>query len=266
MFMKSLLLKLACTVFFLALFPLPGIHAGGIPVFDGANLTQNTMSAIESVAQTLQQTHEYEQQVMQYVTQLQQLEDQIKNTAAPALYLWDQVESTMKKVQDLQSKIEGLYSSMGDVDGYLSQLGTVDYWKGAAFYDLQKGHSTENLKELLNQEALVNEAQLKANEDLIKTVEEQKSALSGEASHLSSLQSAAQAAGGRMEAIQSTNQFMAQQNSLLLNMKSVMLAQSQALGQALVKQQQDDAMRQAATEAFFDVTFTEAPEPDYTFK
>ena len=54
-------------------------HAGGIPVIDGANLSQTVMTAIESVAQTLKQ-------IEQYQTQLQQYENQLQNTVAPAAY------------------------------------------------------------------------------------------------------------------------------------------------------------------------------------
>lgn len=235
-FKPVFLIKSAITSLFLVFLSLSSLQAGGIPVIDGANLTQNTLTSLESVAQTLKQIQEYEQQVMQYMTQLQQLEDQIKNTAAPAVYLWDKAEQTMQKAQDLQSKIENLYSSVGDLDGYLDKMGTVDYWKGSDYSDMNE------------QRVLVNEAQRDANADLLKTIQNQKESLTDEASRLTSLQRGAEAAGGRMEAIQSTNQLMSQQNALLLDLKALSLAQSQALSQSLVAQQQDEAMRKAATD------------------
>ena len=57
----------------------------GIPVIDGTNLSQNIMTAIESVAQTLKQ-------IEQYRTQLQQYENMLQNTAAPAAYIWAQAQ------------------------------------------------------------------------------------------------------------------------------------------------------------------------------
>lgn len=63
----------------------------GIPVIDGGNLTQNIMTAIESVAQTLKQ-------IEQYQTQLQQYENQLQNTMAPAAYIWDQAQTTMDRL------------------------------------------------------------------------------------------------------------------------------------------------------------------------
>ena len=53
----------------------------GIPVIDTANLSQNMMTALEEVAQTLKQIEEY-------ATQLQQYENMLQNTLAPAAYIW----------------------------------------------------------------------------------------------------------------------------------------------------------------------------------
>lgn len=66
--------------------PIPVV--AGIPVVDGTNLTQNIMSAMESVTQTAKQ-------IQQYQTQLQQYENQLQNTMAPAAYIWDQAQSTI---------------------------------------------------------------------------------------------------------------------------------------------------------------------------
>ena len=260
---KILAAKISALVLVWSLATSPPLFGSGIPVIDGSNLTQNTVNAIESVAQTLKQVQEYEQQVMQYMTQLQQLEDQIKNTVAPAMYLWDQAEATMRKAQELQSRIEGLYNSVGDIDGYLNKLGNVDYWKGNEFYDLKRGGSSEALEKINRQKALINEAQLEANKDLLLTLKEQKDSLSDEAARLSSLQAGAEAAGGRMEAIQSTNQLLSQQNAMMLNMKSVMLAQSQALAQSLVDEQQEKAQAQALREALVGGTYLPSRPPKY---
>ena len=56
-------------------------------MIDSTNLSQNVMTAIESVAQTLKQ-------IEQYRTQLQQYENQLQNTT-PAAYIWDQAQTTI---------------------------------------------------------------------------------------------------------------------------------------------------------------------------
>ena len=60
----------------------------GIPVIDGANLTQSIMTALEAVAQTAKQ-------IQQYQTQLQQYENMLQNTMAPAAHIWDQAQRTI---------------------------------------------------------------------------------------------------------------------------------------------------------------------------
>ena len=91
--MKMLTKKvLAAKVVLVFALTAPGVMTpaqAGIPVIDGANLTQTVMSAVENVAQTLKQ-------IEQYRTQLQQYENMIQNTVAPAAYIWDQATSTMK--------------------------------------------------------------------------------------------------------------------------------------------------------------------------
>ena len=110
---KSMLLIL----FLVSFIPLPA-KAGGIPVFDAANLQQTTLSAIEAVNQTLKQ-------IEQYALQLQQYEDMIKNSVAPAAYVWDQAQRTMNKVIALQNQIEFYMEQGGDVDNYLRKFGNL---------------------------------------------------------------------------------------------------------------------------------------------
>ncbi|MCS6730425.1 conjugal transfer protein TrbJ, partial [Proteus mirabilis] len=62
--------------------------SAGIPVADALNLQQNITSAMEAVAQTLQQIDQYKAQLLQY-------ENQLQNTLAPAAYIWDQAQSTI---------------------------------------------------------------------------------------------------------------------------------------------------------------------------
>lgn len=88
--MKMLTKKvLAAKVVLVFALTAPGVMTpaqAGIPVIDGANLTQTVMSAVENVAQTLKQ-------IEQYRTQLQQYENMIQNTVAPAAYIWDRSEN-----------------------------------------------------------------------------------------------------------------------------------------------------------------------------
>lgn len=124
--MKFLAAKAALVV---ALSAGPLTAHAGIPVIDGANLSQTIMTAIESVAQTLKQ-------IEQYSTQLQQYENQLQNTVAPAAYIWDRAQST----------INGLMSAVDTLDYYKTQLGSVDAYLGkfqdVAYYRARRASRT----------------------------------------------------------------------------------------------------------------------------
>lgn len=203
-------------MFLLALFlPLPA-KAGGIPVFDAANLQQTTLSAIEAVNQTLKQ-------IEQYALQLQQYEDMIKNSVAPAAYVWDQAQRTMNKVIALQNQLEFYTNQAGDVDTYLRKFGSVSSYRTSPYF--KSAATEENRKALLESEELGSEAQKNANDNVVKTLENQQTALKEDAANLENLQANAQSAQGRMEAIQHANQLASHQANQLLQLRGLLMAQ-----------------------------------------
>ena len=195
---KSILLILLLVSFI----PLP-VKAGGIPVFDAANLQQTTLSAIEAVNQTLKQIEEY-------ALQLQQYEDQIKNSIAPAAYVWDQAQRTMNKVIALQNQIEFYMEQGGDVDSYLRKFGNLCTYRGSPYF---KAATEENRKDLMEAEELGSEA-----------LENQQEALRQDAANLETLQANAQSSQGRMEAIQHANQLASHQANQLLQLRGLLMA------------------------------------------
>jgi len=116
----------------LALCSLSGQQAyAGIPVIDGGNLTQNVLTAMESVAQTLKQVEQYAKQVEQYSTQLQQYENQLQNTAAPAAYIWDQANRTINKLIEAQDMLAYYQRKAGSLDAYLAKYQDAAYYRSS---------------------------------------------------------------------------------------------------------------------------------------
>lgn len=70
----------------------------GIPVIDGTNVVQTTISAVNNVQAVTKQ-------IQQYQTQLQQYENMLQNTVAPAAYIWDQANSTINKLLQVQDTL-----------------------------------------------------------------------------------------------------------------------------------------------------------------
>lgn len=216
------------------------VNAGGIPVIDVTNITQTTISALESVKQTLQQ-------IEQYRTQLQQYEDQIKNTLAPAAYLWDQVNQVTAEVLSTIDTLEKYKQQAGSIDAYLAKFQDVNYYRSSPCFG-PNGCTEEQMQALRQSQTAGSQAQKWANDAAIKGIELQQKQLKQDADHLVSLQGSVESADGRMQAIQLANQLASEQAAQLMQIRSLLLAQQAAEVARLQADADKDAMAKAAHE------------------
>lgn len=223
----------------IALGAIQGAHAG-IPVIDGGNLTQNMMTAFESVAQTLKQVEQYAKQVEQYQTQLQQYENQLQNTAAPAAYIWDQANSTINKLIQAQDMLAYYQNRAGSLDAYLAKFQDASYYRGSPCFN-GGGCTAEAREAMAENRRMSNQAQKEANAAMFKGLAQQQENMQADARQLERLQSAATTADGQVKAIQYANQLASHQSNQLLQIRGLMVAQQNAL----VAQQQEDQNRKA---------------------
>lgn len=212
-------------------------HAG-IPVIDGTNLTQNIMTAIESVAQTLKQ-------IEQYRTQLQQYENMLQNTAAPAAYIWDQAQATINGLMNAVNTLDYYKNQLGSLDSYLGKFQDVNYYKSSPCFSAQ-GCSAAEWAAMKSVQQLASESQKKANDALFRGLEKQQSNLQNDASTLQRLQSAAQGATGQMQAIGYANQLASQQANQLLQIRGLMIAQQNAMATRMQAEADREAQQAAA--------------------
>jgi P-type conjugative transfer protein TrbJ len=210
---------------------LPGTSPGtGIPVIDVSNLTQNTTTALKQVAA-------YAQQVQQYQLQLQQYANQVRNTVAPVAQVWQQAQGTMNAVMGTV----GMFQNGSALQSYLNQFQNVNYWLSAPPSSYNAYPTAGSV------------AQKQANDALVKGIVAQQAQIKADAATLQQLQSQASTADGQMKALMAANQLAALQQEQLLQIRELLLQEQQALvarGQTLAN---DEAMRQAATEKFFNV-------------
>lgn len=229
--MKNAVKNLAAKIFLLA-FLIPGsVQAAGIPVFDGANVTQGTITAIESIEQTIQQAQEYALQLQEYATQIQQYEDQVRNTLAPAMYIWSRAQDALNSMQELQGQVEYYTNAVGGIDAYLQKfLDPSEYRYAYSSFAEATGALKDQLREKIDDgENASIEAQRLASEDIMRSLAMQKKQLQADANRLESLQSSAQSALGRMGAIQYGNQLASQMNNHLLQLRNALVAQQTVL-------------------------------------
>ncbi|MBO8086959.1 MAG: P-type conjugative transfer protein TrbJ [Marichromatium sp.] len=214
------------------------LHAGS-PVIDETNLTQNVMTAIASVAQTLKQ-------IEQYQTQLQQYESMLQNTMAPPVYIWDQAQSTINGVMNAFNTLDYYRNQLGSIDAYLAKFQDVAYYRGSPCFS-SAGCSDAERAAMEENRRLASESQKRANDALFKRLEQQQRNLTADARQLERLQSAAQGATGQMQAIGFANQLASNQANQLLQIRSLLIAQQNAEATRLASEL-DDSTRGEARE------------------
>ena len=248
---KDLAAKVALMM---AVSSIPGVITpayAGIPVIDGANLGQNIMNVIESVAHTAKQ-------IQQYQTQLQQYENMLKNTTQPSMQSWDAATTTMNQLRGSIDTLNYYKTSLGSIDAYLGKFkDTAGYRANPCFSPT--GCTPAEWSALKDQERIGSESQKKATDALFKGLEKQQDAMESDATQLQRLQSAANGAQGQMEAIGYANQLASHQSNQLLQIRGLLIAQQNAVAtrnQALADREAKEA---AAAESIRKGTFTPTP-------
>ena len=237
--------KMAALAFSVALV-IPVAVQAGIPVVDSTNLAQNTMSAMEAVAQTLKQ-------IQQYQTQLQQYENQLQNTMAPAAYIWDQAQATINDLVQATNTLQHYKNQLGSLDAYLGKFQDVAYYRGSPCFNGSGGCTPSEQAAMEENRRLGSESQKKANDALFRGLEQQQDNLQTDARQLQRLQSAAEGADGQLAAIGYANQLASNQANQLLQIRSLLIAQQNAVGTRMQADADREAQYQASRERLFDM-------------
>lgn len=234
---------------------IPSVQAG-IPVIDGGNLTQNIMTAMESVTQTLKQ-------IEQYQTQLQQYENMLQNTVAPAAYVWDQAQTTINRLIAAQNTLAYYEHQLGSLDRYLEKFQDVAYYRSSPCFNGTAGCTPSEKAAMEENRRLASESQKKANDALFKTVSDQQKALKGDARTLERLQVAAQGAQGQLQAIGYANQLASNQANQLLQIRTMLTAQQNAEAARSAAQLDAEARGDARAKQMRTWTFRPSPADSY---
>ena len=193
----------------------------GIPVFDGPNVSQSTISAIQNVAAVTKQ-------IEQYKTQLEQYDNMLQNTAAPAAYIWDEASRTISKLLAAQDTLTYYKNQAGSLENYLSKYQDVSHYSTSPCFGV-RGCSSENQQTITKARADASTARKQASDALLKNVDKQQSTLQADADNLAAMQRQAVTANGHMQAIQSANQLASAQANQLLQIRSLLVAQQNAV-------------------------------------
>lgn len=191
-------------------------------VIDSANVAQTTITAKESVAQTLKQ-------IQQYQTQLRQYENMLQNTKAPAQSIWDQAQATMSQLRSSIDTLSHYRNTLGSVDSYLDKFKDMNTYLASRCFS-QTGCSQAEWAAFQANQRLGSEAQKRANDALFHGLDRQQDNMVADARQLERLQASAQGAQGQVEAIGYANQLASHQANQLLQIRALLIAQQNAIG------------------------------------
>ena len=199
----------------------------GIPVIDGSNLTQNAMTAMETVAERVTQLQQYASQLSQYSTQLQQYSNMMQNTAAPTSFTWANASQTISGLTNTLNTLSGFQSQFGSLANYVNNYQNLNQYANSACFN-SIACTPGALASLNNTLKLGSQAQQKANAAEIQAIDSQQTALQTDAATLQRLQANAQTASGQMQAIGYANQLASNQANQLLQLRALLIAQQTA--------------------------------------
>ena len=208
-----------------------------LPVIDFTNL-------LESVTQT-------SQQVQQYKTQLNQYENMLENSKNLDLdkFTWDKANLTMDNLVNSIDTLNYYKQQAGGMNEYLSRYQDENHYRNTPCFNGGQCSEAE-LNGLLQQEANASEAQKKANDAMLRGIEQQQVSLQSDARQLTRLQEQAQGATGQMEALQAANQLASSETNQLLQIRGLMVAEQNAEVTRLAAIADKEAIQAAGDERF----------------
>lgn len=221
--------------------------AGGVPVFDVANMKQNTISAIEGVNQTMKMIEQYQLQLLQY-------ENMLRNTMAPAAYVWNRAQLTTMRLMGMMNTVNYYRYQAGSLDGYLYRYQNPSYYMGSPCFG-PNGCTPSERAILENNRRLNADGEKLANDAMIRSLDQQQLDLKADAERLEALQKNAQDAPGQMAAIQAANQLASNQAGQLMQIRALLIAQQNAEATRQARMADIEAQQAAAAAQLRSGTF-----------
>jgi P-type conjugative transfer protein TrbJ len=245
--MKAIFSALALTALVLP----PTSYSSGLLVIDGANLSQNVVTALENVSQTLKQ-------IQQYKTQLQQYQNMLQNTQVPSMYVWDKAVITMNDLRASINTLQYYKTYLGSVSAYLGKFKDVSEYRSSPCFSAA-GCSRLEWAKLQQSQDLASQSQKKSTDALFTAIDKQQDALVADAMQLQRLQAASQSATGQMQTLGYANQLASQHANQMLQVRALLVAQLNMLAARQQAIADREALESAAAENFRHGTFEPSP-------
>jgi P-type conjugative transfer protein TrbJ len=200
----------------------------GIPVIDGANVAQDTITAGEQVAQTLKQIQQYTTQLNQYSTQINQYSNMLQNTLQLPSFQWDAASSTITSLLGTVNNIQNLQTKFGSLGNYLSSFQSIGGYAANPCFT-SAGCTPAQWLQLAQSRLNASHGEQQAYSTAMQGLAQQQTLMQNDAATLATLQSSAQNANGQVQAITAANQIASSQANQLLQIRGLLIAEQNAI-------------------------------------
>jgi type IV secretion system protein TrbJ len=222
-----------------------------------ASLSRGTLPVIDynSIAQEIQQGL---RQIQQYTTQLSQLQTEVntyKNQIlqatglAQTAQIWSQAQQTLSSVTGTVN----MFRNGGALQGYLQNAQNVNYWLSASpsqQYSSQPAGYWSNTQQA-------------ANGQMVKEIAQQEAQIQADAQTLQRLTSQAGSVGTQRQALDLANEMSGLEQKSLLEIRTLLVSEQQAVAARSGTVANGEAMRQAATQQFYGSQIAPQPHTGY---
>ena len=212
-----------------------------IVTYDPNTSAQATISAQQSVTQTLQQ-------FQQYQAQLQQLQNQIQNTTNPSSFNWNNANATINNVLSGVNTLNTLQKQAGSMTAFLGKFSDASQYQTTCIGT--GGCTSAQLQQINASHYTGSDAQKTANDNMLQNLNAQQQLLQSDASNLTVLQQSAQSSTGQMQALQAANQLASNQAVQLMQIRALMISQQAAEATRSETVMDQQAQQQVSHDAF----------------
>ena len=224
--------------------------AGGIPVADGLNLSQNIVTAANNVRQALQQVQQYRLQLEQYQTQYEQYKMQVQELESwkDTDYTWENVQDVLDNLNDITNKIEYYDDTVRDIHGYLEKFQDVAYYEHSPCFT-GEGCSDAEREAIEKNKEESSENQNEANKAMFEMVQKQKEQLRLDSSSLEQERQRASTAKDQKAILAHANQFALEQTKQLMQIRALLVAQQEAVSNGMLRKADEEAQTEVESKA-----------------
>lgn len=214
-----------------------GLTAGqadaGIPVIDGANLTQNIVTALQTTAS-------YMNAVQQYATQLRQYQTQLENMVEPELQVWQDMNGMNSQFQYTMQDLNSTFAQIGDPQQYANYFQTAVQMQSSPCYAGGQC-APADLSGIVKNMIAASGNTTTTLQNNLKDARKQATGVNNDAASLSTIQTSVQQSSGNEADLKNIAQLLALQNEQTLAMRTMMINDQAARAQMGLMTEQENA-------------------------